>query len=123
MRTEVDSFRKLNLYKQALRFTHMVLQYTEQNRDEIGLRECLEIRKQAMEIPKNIATAASEINVKNKYKKLNRSKEAFQTIMGDLKRLGMDKSEKKVIMLSLELLKLFNGYFGMLNRKKNVRRG
>ncbi|MBL5867364.1 hypothetical protein [Heyndrickxia sporothermodurans] len=95
MRTEVDSFRKLNLYKQALRFTHMVLQYTEQNRDEIGLRECLEIRKQAMEIPKNIATAASEINVKNKYKKLNRSKEAFQTIMGDLKRLGMDKSEKK----------------------------
>lgn len=123
MRTEVDSFRKLNLYKQALRFTHMVLQWTEQNRDEIGLRECLEIRKQAVEIPKNIATAASEINVKNKYKKLNRSKEAFQTIMGDLKRLGMDKSEKKVIMLSLELLKLFNGYFGMLNRKKNVRRG
>jgi|SRR5690606_13437281 len=123
MRTEVDSFRKLYLYKQALRFTHMVLQWTEHNKDEIGLRECLEIRKKAMEIPTNIAKAASEINVKNKYKKLNRSKEAFQTVMEDLRKLGMDKSEKKVVMLSLELLKLFNGYFGMLNRKKNASRG
>lgn len=119
MRTEVDSFRKLNLYKKALRFTHMVLQWTEQNKGEIGFRECLEIRKQAMEIPRSIAMSAAEINVKNKYKKLNRSKMAFQSVMEDLRKLGMDKSEKKMVMLSLELLKLFNGYFGMLNRKKN----
>ncbi|MGG3691784.1 hypothetical protein [Heyndrickxia ginsengihumi] len=123
MSTEVDSFRKLNLYKQALRFTHMVLHWTEQNKDEIVFRECSEIRKLAMEIPRSIAMAATEINVKNKYKKLNRSKMAFLSVMEDLRKLRMDKSEKKMVMLSLELLKLFNGYFGMLKRKKNASRG
>ncbi|MBS4220062.1 hypothetical protein KHA96_17255 [Bacillus sp. FJAT-49711] len=123
MTIEVDSFRKLNLYKQAIRFTQLVLDWTEQNQNEIGWKECLLIRRMATEIPRSIALAATEINVKNKYKKLNRSKEAFQKLMPMLRRYEMGESEKRIVMLSLELVKLFNGFFGMLNRKKNASRG
>lgn len=120
MRTEVDSFRKLNLYKQALRFTHLVLQWTEQNKEAIGLKECLEIRKLSTKLPSYIAKAAVEINVKHKYKKLNRGKEALQKLVSVLRHHGMDKHEKRMVPLSIELQKLFNGYFGLLNRKKNA---
>ncbi len=120
MKTEVDTFRKLNLYKQALRFTHLVLLWTEKHQDEIDISECLEVRKLAMEIPIYVAKAAVEINVKNKYKKLNRSKQALQILLPLLREYGVDKSEKRMIVLSLDLLRLFNGYFGMLHRKKIV---
>lgn len=118
MTKEIDSFRKLNLYKQAIRFTHQVLDWTSENSDEIGWKECVKIRKMAVDIPKSIAKAAVEINVRNKYKKLNRGKEALQNVVRVLKHFGMEYNE-----LSVELLKLFNGYFGLLNRKKNASRG
>lgn len=118
MTIEIDRFRKLNLYKQAIRFTHQVLDWTSQNRDEIGLKESLRIRKMVVKIPSSIAMAAVEINVRNKYKKLNRGKEALQNVVPVLRHHGMDENE-----LSVELLKLFNGYFGLLNRMKNARRG
>ncbi|AIF45134.1 hypothetical protein [Virgibacillus sp. SK37] len=118
MTIEIDRFRKLNLYKQAIRFTHQVLDWTNENLDEIGRKECVWIRKMAMDIPRSIAKAAAEINVRNKYKKLNRGKEALQKVVPVLKHYGMDDND-----LSVELLKLFNGYFGLLNRKKNANRG
>ncbi|AXI08226.1 hypothetical protein CV093_04450 [Oceanobacillus sp. 143] len=118
MTIEIDRFRMLNLYKQAIRFTHQVLDWTNENLDEIGLKECVRIRKMAMKIPSSIATATAEINVRNKYKKLNRGKDALQNVMPVLRDYGMEENE-----LSVELLKLFNGYFGLLNRKKNASRG
>lgn|SRR5690625_3746326 len=118
MTIEIDRFRKLNLYIQAVRFTHQVLDWTNENLDEIGWEECVQIRKLAMKIPSSIAKSAVEINVRNKYKKLNRGKEALQNVMPLLKQYGMDDNN-----LSVEVLKLFNGFFGMLNRKKKVSRG
>jgi len=118
MTIEIDRFRKLNLYKQAIRFTHRVLDWTNQNQDEIGWKKCIWIRKKAMDIPKNIAKASVDINVRNKYKKLNRGKDALQNLMPVLKQYGMDDND-----LSVDLLKLFNGYFGFLNKKKNAYRG
>ncbi|WP_047979723.1 hypothetical protein [Ornithinibacillus contaminans] len=118
MTIEIDRFRKLNLYKQALRFTHLVLEWTVQNQADIGLNECIRIHKMVMKIPSNIVKAAVEINVKNKYKKLNHGKEALQNVVPVLKQHGIDDNE-----LSVELMKLFNGYFGFLNRKKNAGRG
>lgn len=118
MTIEIDSFRKLNLYKQAIRFTHQVLDWTSENTDEIGWKECVKIRKMAVEIPRNIAKAAVEINVRHKYKKLNHGKEALQNVVPVLNRYGMYDND-----LSVELLKLFNGYFGLLNRKKNAIKG
>ena len=65
---EIGDFRKMNLYKQSLRFTHLVFVWTEENRNEISEKDFIQIRKNSMDIPKNIAKAMVDINTKSKDK-------------------------------------------------------
>lgn len=118
---EIGYPRSMNLYKCSLRFSTLVLNWTIKYRNEIGEAEFLKIRKMVMQIPKNIASAIVDIHIKNKYKKLNHAKETFLLLTSSLRNLGMETSEKHLVVLSLELLKLINGYFGYLGKKKNAK--
>jgi len=117
---EIGSPRNMNLYKRSLLFSKLVLDWTLDKREKIGEKEFIQIRKMAVEIPKNITKAIVDINIKDKFKKLNRAKDTFLDLTGRLRKLGMDVSENKLNELSLELLKLFNGYFGYLAKKKKL---
>lgn len=117
---EIGNPRNMNLYKRSLLYSKLVLDWTMDNREEIGEKEFMRIRKMAVGIPKNIAKAIVDINIKDKYKKLNQAKDTFLKLTDKLQELGMDGSENGLDGLSLELLKLFNGYFGYLAQKKKI---
>lgn len=114
---EIGNPRDMNLYRHSLLYSKLVLDWTVNNRSEIGEEEFLKVRKMVMEIPKNISKAIVEIHKNNKFKKLNRAKDTFLSLTTKLRKLGMEASEKRLVMMSLDLLKLFNGYFGHLGKK------
>ncbi len=118
----IGDFRNLNLYKHSLRYSKLILDWTVKNRSEIGEKEFLQIRKMAMSISKNIAKAVVDININTKFKKLNRAKDNFLKLTDKSKELGMDIKEKRLVPMSLEMLKLFNGYFRYLGKRKKENR-
>lgn len=115
---KIRDFRKMNLYKHSLRYSKLILDWTVKNRSEIGEKEFLQIRRMAMSISKNIAKAVVDININNKFKKLNWAKVNFLKLMNKSKELGMNEKEKRLAPMSLEMQKLFNGYFGYLGKRK-----
>lgn len=117
---DIGNPRNMNLYKRSLLYTKLVLEWTVDKREEIGEKEFIQIRKMAVGIPKNISKAVVDINIKEKFKKLNQAKDSFLKLTDKLQELGMNGSEIGLDGLSLELLKLFNGYFGYLAKKKKM---
>lgn len=123
MMEEIGIPRKMNLYKNSLRFSVLVLNWLANNYHNIEGEEIVKLRKMAVAIPKDIASGVVDIHLKNKFKKLNKAKETFLDLTNKLRDIGMDKNEKRLIVMSLELIKLFNGYFGYLAKNKDIKRG
>lgn len=114
---EIGNPRSMNLYKRSLQYSKHVLDWTVNIRNEIEEEDFLQVRKMAMEIPKSIASALVDIHIKNKFKKLNKAKDTFFRLTDRLRNLEMESSEKRMVVLSMDLLKLFNGYFGYLGKR------
>lgn len=123
---KVQNFRKFDVYNRSIDLSMTVKQVINNCKANLTEREVGVLSKNAVTIPNKVAAAIGQVNMKVRFKKLNEAKSTviqLQTIMLDLKkRKKIDEQLwQKVDEYSIEVMKLLNGYFKWMGkRKRNI---
>lgn len=123
---KVQNFRKFDVYNRSIDLSMAVKQVINNCKANLTEREVGVLSKNAVTIPNKVAAAIGQVNMKVRFKKLNKAKSTviqLQTIMLDLKkRKKIDEQLwQKVDEYSIEVMKLLNGYFKWMGeRKRNI---
>lgn len=123
MMGDVEEFKKSALYLRSLDLHFEVNQFLKMKGDILDMNERRKLQKYATTAPRKIAHGMGQTNMKIRFKKLNEAKNSLLQLQllleGAIKRQGSKLAEyKKVEDYSIQVLKLFNYYFGQLKRKK-----
>lgn len=121
MMLKVENFRNLFLYKRSLVLTNEVFKWIKSNDD--FLYESEEIRKIAVTIPKKIASAIAQVNMKIRFKRLNDAKmklrKLFEKLIEIKNSFKVDyQSWQQIVDRSIEVMKLLNAYFKWISNKR-----
>ncbi|GAE37657.1 four helix bundle protein [Halalkalibacter akibai] len=121
--TKVENFRSFNLYNRSTDLTMTVRQATNIYKANLTEQEISILNKNAVIIPKKIAAAISQVNMKERFKKLNEAKSTLiqlEMIMLELKKRKKidEQSWREVDDYLMEVMKLLNGYFSWISRRK-----
>lgn len=123
---KVENFRNLDVYNRSIDLLMAVKRVINGCKVDLTEYEVGVLYKNAVIIPNKIAAAIGQVNMKVRFKKLNEAKSTvikLQTIMFDLKkRKKIDEQLwQKVDEYSIEVMKLLNGYFKWMGkRKRNI---
>lgn len=123
---KVENFRNLDVYNRSIDLLMAVKRVINGCKVDLTEYEVGVLYKNAVIIPNKIAAAIGQVNMKVRFKKLNKAKSTviqLQTIMLDLKkRKKIDEQLwQKVDEYSIEVMKLLNGYFKWMGkRKRNI---
>ena len=123
----VENFRTFDVYNRSIDLSMAIKQATSSCKENLTEHEVGVINKNAVTIPNKIAAAISQVNMKVRFKKLNEAKSTLiqlQTIMLELKkRKKIDEQMwQEVDDNSTEVMKLLNGYFKWISRRKSKTR-
>jgi hypothetical protein len=120
---KVENFRSFAVYNRAIDLSIVIKQATKSCKANLTEREIVVLNKNVVTIPIRIAAAITQVNIKVRFKKLNEAKSILiqlQTIMLELKKRKKidEQSWGKVEELSIEVMKLLNGYFRWISGRK-----
>lgn len=87
---KVCDFRKNALYQRSLDLAHEVYRTVEEDGENIGEIEALQLRKQAVRITKKITHAIVQQNIKMKFKNLNEAKNKLEKLLEEIYRFCDD---------------------------------
>lgn len=81
---KVCDFRKNALYQRSLDLAHEVYRTVEEDGENIGEIEAMQLRKQAVRITKKITHAIVQQNIKMKFKDLNEAKNKLEKLLEEI---------------------------------------
>jgi hypothetical protein len=120
---KVETFRTFDVYNRSNDLSMAIKQATKSCNADLTEQEIGVLNKKVVIIPTKVAAAIAQVNLKVRFKKLNEAKSTLiqlQTIMLDLtvrKKID-EQSWVEVEELSIEVMKLLNGYFGWISGRK-----
>lgn len=120
---KVENFRTFDVYNRSIDLLMAIKQATKSCKADLTEQEIGVLNKNVVTIPIKVAAAIAQVNMKVRFKKLNEAKSTLiqlQTIMLELKKRKKidEQSWGKVEELSIEVMKLLNGYFGWISGRK-----
>jgi len=120
----VPDFRQSALYQRSLDLSHEVYRTIEEDGENIGEVEALQLRKQAVRITKKITHAIVQQNIKIKFKNLNEAKVVLELLLKQVYKLCERKRIDEFNGFNIDfyadqVIKLTNHYFGKYRRGKS----
>jgi hypothetical protein len=120
---KVENFRTLDVYNRSINLSLTIKHATKSCKADLSEQEIGVLNKNVVTIPIKVAAAIAQVNMKERFKKLNEAKSTLiqlQTIMLELKKRKKidEQSWMKVEELSIEVMKLLNGYFRWISGRK-----
>lgn len=120
--TKIENFRAFTLYERSLQLSMAIRKAIQTCDDSLPYKDAKLIEKRAMCLPTRIASGIAQVNMKVRFKKMNEAvviMTQLKIMMERLKRRKMIDHQlwQEIENISLELIKLFNGYFGWMGRQ------
>lgn len=121
--TKIEDFRAFTLYKRSLQLLMTISKAIQTCEDNLPYKDAKLIQKRAICLPIRIASAIAQVNMNVRFRKLNEAVAIMTQLKIILERLNRrkiidDQLWQEIENISLELIKLFNGYFGWMGRRK-----
>ncbi|MEL4026675.1 four helix bundle protein [Lysinibacillus endophyticus] len=121
---KMRDFRKNALYQRSLDLAHEVYRTVEEDGENIGEIEALQLRKQAVRITKKITHAIVQQNIKMKFKNLNEAKMELELLLKQVYKFCDKKRIEEFNGFNIDfyadqVMKLLNFHFGEYKNKEN----
>jgi hypothetical protein len=119
----VPDFRKSALYQRSLDLAHEVYRTVEEDAENIGETDAMQLRKRAVQIMKKITHAIVQQNIKMKFKSLNEAKLELEMLLEQVYKLCDKKridefSGFNIDCYANQVMKLLNFHFGVYREKR-----
>lgn len=119
----VPDFRKSALYQRSLDLAHEVYRTVEEDAENIGETDAMQLRKRAVQIMKKITHAIVQQNIKMKFKSLNEAKLELEMLLKQVYKLCDQKridefSGFNIDCCANQVMKLLNFHFGVYREKR-----